>query len=346
LGQIAAFLVVQFRMMGAYDQAKAAAQRVLAAQADGEAPLHALAHQYLGIIHLDQGNYDRAIECLEQALTALAATRQRERYGVDLLPAVLSRVALASCYAERGMFPTGLVFGDEALRIAEVAMHPGSLMFAFWAIGRLALRQGDLPRALPLLERAVDGCRQTDIPGYFPRVSADLGAVYTLAERVDDAVPLLKQAWEQTMAPEMQGLHALCGVAFGEAQMHAGRLEKAKAIAAETLALTRAHQERGHQAYALHLLGEITMHPDSPHRQPAETYYQQALTLANELGMRPLQAHCHRSLGMLYHQTEQPEQVRTELSTAIDMYRDMEMTFWLPETEAALAEMETGDGIL
>jgi hypothetical protein len=28
------------------------------------------------------------------------------------------------------------------------------------------------------------------------------------------------------------------------------------------------------------------------------------------------------------------------LSTAIEMYRDMEMTFWLPETEAALAEVE------
>ena len=32
---------------------------------------------------------------------------------------------------------------------------------------------------------------------------------------------------------------------------------------------------------------------------------------------------------------------RTELSTAIEMYRDMEMTFWLPETEAALAAVES-----
>ena len=56
--------------------------------------------------------------------------------------------------------------------------------------------------------------------------------------------------------------------------------------------------------------------------------------------MRPLQAHCHRGLGTLYSQTGQSEQAHAELSTAIDMYRDMEMTFWLPETEVALAEVE------
>ena len=59
--------------------------------------------------------------------------------------------------------------------------------------------------------------------------------------------------------------------------------------------------------------------------------------------MRPLQAHCHRGLGTLYSQTGQAEQARAELSTAIEMYRDMEMTFWLPETEAALADVEGDD---
>ena len=56
--------------------------------------------------------------------------------------------------------------------------------------------------------------------------------------------------------------------------------------------------------------------------------------------MRPLQAHCHRGLGTLYATTGQREQARAELSTAIEMYREMEMTFWLPETEAALAQVE------
>jgi hypothetical protein len=56
--------------------------------------------------------------------------------------------------------------------------------------------------------------------------------------------------------------------------------------------------------------------------------------------MRPLQAHCHRSLGTLYLKKGQQEQAHAELSTAIALYRAMDMTFWLPQTETALAQVE------
>jgi hypothetical protein len=67
-------------------------------------------------------------------------------------------------------------------------------------------------------------------------------------------------------------------------------------------------------------------------------HYRQSLALAEELGMRPLQAHCHRGLGMLYAATGEREHACTELSTAIAMYQSMDMTFWLPQTEEALAQ--------
>jgi len=43
---------------------------------------------------------------------------------------------------------------------------------------------------------------------------------------------------------------------------------------------------------------------------------------------------------MLYAMTGQQEQARTALSTAIEMYQSMGMTFWLPQTEAALAQLD------
>ena len=55
--------------------------------------------------------------------------------------------------------------------------------------------------------------------------------------------------------------------------------------------------------------------------------------------MRPLQAHCHRGLGTLYATIGQQEQARAELSAAIVLYRAMDMTFWLPQTEATLAQV-------
>ena len=56
--------------------------------------------------------------------------------------------------------------------------------------------------------------------------------------------------------------------------------------------------------------------------------------------MRPLQAHCHRGLGILYAKTGPAAPARAALATAVDLYRTMDMTFWLPETEAALAQVE------
>ena len=213
-------------------------------------------------------------------------------------------------------------------------------MVASWGIGLLALRQGDLPRALPRLERAVGLCQEADLPLFFPWMAAALGAAYTLAGRVADAVSLLTQAMEQATATEIVGTQALCRLSLGEAQVLAGRLEEAHALAERTLALARAHQERGHQAYALRLLGEIAARREPPEPEQAEAHYRQALALADELGMRPLVAHCHRGLGTLYSETGQQAQARTELLAAITLYRAMEMTFWLPQTEAALAEVQ------
>ena len=176
-------------------------------------------------------------------------------------------------------------------------------------------------------------------PAMFPAMAAALGAAYTLGGRVADAMPLLTSALEQTMTTEAGLLSGDLWLSGGGSAA-LGHLEEAQALAVRALELARTHQERGHQAYALHLLGEIAVHREPAEVEPAETHYHQALTLAEELGMRPLQAHCHRGLGTLYVTTGQREQARAALSAAIEMYRAMEMTFWLPQAEAALAQVE------
>ena len=105
----------------------------------------------------------------------------------------------------------------------------------------------------------------------------------------------------------------------------AGTLNRSALSVLLHLPETRATQE---QAIDLRLALRTALH------------YRQALTLAEELGMRPLQAHGHRSLGTLHAQLGQVEQARIELCTAVEMYRAMAMTFWMPQVEAVLAQME------
>jgi tetratricopeptide (TPR) repeat protein len=120
-------------------------------------------------------------------------------------------------------------------------------------------------------------------------------------------------------------------------------VEDAHRLAERLLALSRDRKERGNQAWALWLLGEIAAQRHPPDAEQAEAHYRQALTLVEELGMRPLVAHCHAGLGTLSTQTGRSEQARTELSMAIALYRAMAMTFWVPQTEAALAQVDTED---
>jgi predicted ATPase/class 3 adenylate cyclase len=341
LGQVSLNLAAYFRIMGAYDQAIAAAQRALALGiARGDVSLQAFANLRLGYIYHSQGHYRRAIDCFRQTMAALEGAQRYERFGQVYLPAVMARAFLAACPAELGTFADGSVMGEEGLRMAEAAAHPVTLMLASWGCGLLALRRGDLPRALPLLERAVHICRDADLPAYFPRVAAALGEAYTLAGRAADAVPLLTQAIEQATATKRVSDKALSSLSLGEALALDGRMEEAHTVAEGALTLARAHQEQGHEAYALRLLGDIAARREPPEIERAEAHYRQALTLAEELGMRPLLAHCHLGLGTLYGKAGRGELARNELSAAVELYRAMEMTFWLPQAEAALAGVE------
>jgi len=51
-------------------------------------------------------------------------------------------------------------------------------------------------------------------------------------------------------------------------------------------------------------------------------------------------AHCHLGLGTLYRQMGRVQEARTGLSVAMELYRTMEMMFWLPQADAALVQVD------
>jgi len=341
LGWVSLWLSREFYLMCMYSQAIATAQRVLAlATSNEDDAVRARANMYLGLACLNQGDYRQAIACLRQTATSPDGTRRYELLGDVFLPAVFSRAILAWCHAELGMFAEGSVLGEEGLQMAETLTHRESFMWTYYGRGMVSLCQGDLRRAIPQLERAVSICHEFDLPAYFARMAAALGAAYTLDRRITDAVPLLTRTLEQCRAQGRAYSETLCSLPLGEAHMLAGHLEEAYTCAERALVLAREYQGRSHQAYALRLLGDIAARRDPPQGEPAVACYHQALALADALGMRPLQAHCRRGLGTLYARLGQWARARTELGAARDLYQAMDMTFWLPQVEAVLARTE------
>jgi tetratricopeptide (TPR) repeat protein len=182
-------------------------------------------------------------------------------------------------------------------------------------------------------------CHEADLPFYFTWAAATLGEAYTLCGRVTDATPLLSQSMEQSTAmgsPHWEGFFHLPS---GEAYCLTGRLEEAHTLLQQTLTLARRYQQRGNQASALRLLGEVAARRQPPEADQAEVYFRQAIGLTEELGMRPLQAHCRLGLGTVYAKQGRRNRARDELSAAVALYREMAMTFWLPQAEAVLTQI-------
>ena len=338
LGQVFAYQAEYFRMTGDAVRAVTSGERALAlARTLKDFPQQIPATFFLGTGYYALGEYRRAADCFRSNVASLPEELLRERFGMTGFPTVMSRTWLVSCLVELGEFDEGIVVGNTAIKLAELTEHPFSMTQAYNALGTLLLHQGDLGQAIPVLERNLALCQTAAILTWFPTIAAALGYAYVLSGRFPEALPLLQQAVVQDTSTGMTAGHARRVAYLSKAYLLAGRMDEATDLARSALAFARTLMARGYEAYALWLFGErhVLQEPLA-----AERYYQQALALANELGMRPLQAHCHRGLGTLYSQTGQSEQARDELSTAIEMYRDMEMRFWVPETEAALTAVE------
>jgi len=213
-------------------------------------------------------------------------------------------------------------------------------MQAYAGIGFLYLHKGDFHQAIAVLERGLGVYQEWPTPLLFPVLASALGLAYALGGHIAEAIRLLEQAVEQAAAMRIVYDQPLWLAALSEAYLLAGRLEEASDLAGRALALACAQKERGNQAHALRLLGDITVHGDAPQVELAEDYYRQAITLADDLGMRPLLAHCHYGMGILYLKTGRLEPAHLELSTAIALYRATDMTFWLPQAEAVLAQVQ------
>ena len=301
LGWVSVYLLAHFAQVCDPDRALAAGQRALAiATTQKDIGLMVTSQHYLGGVYRSLGDYRRAVECFQKNVACLHGALRQEHFGLPGLATVLSHSLLVASLAECGAFSEGQALAAEGVRLAEAANHPYSQVMASWAVGFRALRQGDCSQAIAALAWALDLAQRAYLRLLVPFIATPLGAVYTLAGRTGDALPLLEQAVVQAVAMHYRWDHALRLVWLGAAYLRTGRLDEAGTQAQQALEFSRAHQERGHAAYALWLLGEVAAQHQPSEVAQATAHYQQALTLAEELGMRPLVAHCHLGLGTLY----------------------------------------------
>ena len=324
-------------MTGDHDGAMAAGQQALElAAALGDSALQGQASHTLGQAYYAIGDFGRAAELLRRNVEA--ADRESGTPSTDCadpVPGVAGADLGRARGLRRGPAPRG--GGAPPRHAGRPRARHRSLPTAASASctspkGTWSTPSGCWSRAWPSVVPPATGL-------WLRMIAAGLGYASALQGRLAEGRALLEEAISEGIRTGALRGHAYRVAWLSEVCRLAGRGEEAWQHARQALDLARQHKERADEALALHQLGVVHAHADPPDVAQAEAHYQQALALAEELGMRPLLAHCHRGLGTLYAATGQREQARTALAAAIDLYRAMDMTFWLPQAEAALAQV-------
>jgi class 3 adenylate cyclase/tetratricopeptide (TPR) repeat protein len=322
-------------LTGAHDGAIAAGQQALDLAVElGENTLQMQASYFLGLAYWAIGDFGRAAELLRRNVEATAMESGTSSTEWRLR----SRAWLALTLSNLGAFAEGRRHGEEALRLATMEGRGDTPIVVHGCLGLLHLAQGDLEHAIRVLDPGLALGRASGNRNWLRPIAAGLGYASALQGRLAEGCALLEEAISESIRTGALHGQAHRVVWLSDVCRLAGRGEEAWQHARQALNLARQQKERGDEARALHQLGVVHAHADPPDAEQAETHYHQALALAEALGMRPLQAHCHFGLGTLYTKIGRREQARAELSSAVELYRVMEMTFWLPQVEAALAK--------
>ena len=305
LGRVINFLNSYYGLMGEHHRSIEFGTRGLRINRD-DVELNTVTHYYMGLAYHHVGQYDQSIASLRRALSVTQEERFKyERFGTAFVLSVICRIWLAQCSAQLGQFKDGKSLAEEAMTIAKEADHASSLAFAHISLGFIHLVQGNVDSAIRTLETCQKICDANNIQVLMPHIGSNLGYAYALAGRVDDAIPLMEKADEQSKLSGRKAAWALRLTWLGQASLLGRQIGKAREQAERAVALASDAGERGYEAWALKLLGDIALRKDSPAPEQPEQCYDRALGLAKELGMRPLEAHCHVGLGSLYVATDE-----------------------------------------
>jgi class 3 adenylate cyclase/tetratricopeptide (TPR) repeat protein len=318
-------------------QAREPGKRALAlAEEIGDSTAIQNARHTLAQVHYTLGDFTQAIE------VARPARKVDEKIVAEALQKrITAAIAtyLLHSRAEVGLFREAVQDAEIMMRQAQATGHPFDFARASVGTGYMHVRRGAAEEAIMVLEQCLESCQRYSIDIMIPWTASCLGLAYAFKGRYEAGIEYAQEAIRSAETLGITRFQPLRLTCLANTYLLAGRREDAHSTARKALELAPRYHEKGPEAWALYLLAASDSASRTKDRVHFQRAYRDALTLAEELEMRPLVAHCHLGLGQMYSGFGDTIKAREQLERALAMYREMAMQHWPEQAEAALQEL-------
>lgn len=344
LGRVCAYMTTVLSTFDEINGAIATGNRALEIAARiGELKLEIIATSYLAQAHYYGGDYDKVVELATQNLQMLPPEWDHQYFGMAVPASIFTRVWLIMSLAELGRFEEAAKYDTAVIQLAETTKHEHTIGWAYYAASMLHLLKGDWARACTLTENWLNRDWARDNAEHWintPWLVASSAWALARGGRVAEALSRAEQAEVllDRQAAKGIGQHRSWAYAvLGRVYLLLDRRQQAQRLAERAVESSR--HLPGFAAHALHLQAELAFDATEFDADRVAAVYREVLALAEQRGMRPLIAHCHFGLAQLYRRAGNSEFYREHVNTATNLYRDMNMPFWLTQAEQEFPDL-------
>lgn len=294
-------------------------------------PLEALENRLLnnlGVVYLDMGEYEQALNAFEKVLTTHRKVGSKASEGVSL-------INIGNVYYQRGQYQQALQTYFDALAIHKEVGNRQEEAIALGSIGLTHATLGQYDSAQDYLQQVLVVADEINEPSLKGPTFSNMGVIYLSLRKYDDALESFLQALPILQQSNDRSAEGGTFSNIGDVYIAMGQYELALDYYQEALVISKDVGTQAREGAALTGIGLV--HQNLGQFEEALDSYQQALIITQKIEDRPAQMVTLNNIGEVYAQQGDITKAITFYQQAVDLIESIQNDLKVEEFKASFA---------
>jgi tetratricopeptide (TPR) repeat protein len=238
-----------------------------------------------------------------------------------------------------GHFTEGAEACEKGLRFACGIDNRYTLAMSETDCGDFYVIKGDGKRAVEHLREALRHSEATQFALYTCLTCQGLGLAHSYLWEMEEGRLHLERAIKIGTEGDISTNRSAAYFCLGIVHFFSGDLVSAQRCAEEGIRLAQQYAERAYEGYSWIVLGAVLSVADPSQSARAEECLLKGIAIEEEVDAKAFSCCGHFFLGQAYDLSGQRDKAVEHLTTALSMFQEMGMDFWLTLAESSLSSM-------